>query len=433
MPGKEFEVNQTSVSCGFIGSGAEDANLLCFDQSNNTGKCEGDSGGPSFAMIDGARTQVGITSFGDPMCKKFGGDTRTDAAKLFIISHVPELQGSCTQDTASAVCGARKTATRTRASASRGRTRRSASARPARRATSARPRSARRAPTGCAAREPASSAAIRAVAAQMASTASTPAAPPARAGPTAAAAAEAAARRPCSWALRSSASAYAVVGAAASSSAVRWSCWAVGSSWRGSVRGVGRFVVAWVGSSWRGSVRRGVGRFVVAWGRSWWRGSVRGGVGRFRRGVGPTRCRAIRRGRRRFVSLPAGDSTRQVCYRSSAWLRTTAAASRGSVRSSLSETNPKISLGRSRRCRACGPADRASTSAETITVARAAPMLVLARPDKRLCATDTDSRACRSHCMALGCAQERQAHSATGRPSTRHTATTAAYLRSPGT
>lgn len=105
MPGKQFEVNQTSVSCDFIGSGATNDNLLCFDQKNGTGKCEGDSGGPSFAMIDGQLTQVGITSFGDPMCAKFGGDTRTDAARFFIISHVPEAQGVCTAETVDAVCG----------------------------------------------------------------------------------------------------------------------------------------------------------------------------------------------------------------------------------------------------------------------------------------------------------------------------------------
>jgi hypothetical protein len=105
MPGKEFEVTQKSVSCGFIGSGALDANLLCFDQTGGQGTCEGDSGGPMFAMIGGTRTQVALTSFGDPMCAKFGGDTRTDAAKLFVISHVPELQGPCTDTNASSVCG----------------------------------------------------------------------------------------------------------------------------------------------------------------------------------------------------------------------------------------------------------------------------------------------------------------------------------------
>jgi len=105
MPGKEFEVSQRSVSCGFIGSGALDANLLCFDQSGGMGTCEGDSGGPMFATIDGTVTQVALTSFGDPMCAKFGGDTRLDAGKLFIISHVPELQGPCTDSNASSVCG----------------------------------------------------------------------------------------------------------------------------------------------------------------------------------------------------------------------------------------------------------------------------------------------------------------------------------------
>ncbi len=100
--GIEYVVEQTSVSCA--GGGGSDADLLCFSQGNGRGKCEGDSGGPSFAMIDGKPVQVGITSFGDQDCAQFGADTRTDAERAFLVEHIPALQcqadGSCT-----AACG----------------------------------------------------------------------------------------------------------------------------------------------------------------------------------------------------------------------------------------------------------------------------------------------------------------------------------------
>jgi hypothetical protein len=85
--GTEYVVQQTSVSCNSaIGT---NANLLCYDQSNGKGKCNGDSGGPSFAMINGKRVEVGITSFGDQNCAQFGADTRVDAEEAFITAHVP--------------------------------------------------------------------------------------------------------------------------------------------------------------------------------------------------------------------------------------------------------------------------------------------------------------------------------------------------------
>jgi hypothetical protein len=85
------------VACSSFGAGS-DLNLLCFNQTNGTGKCEGDSGGPSFAMVNGQQMQVGITSFGDQQCAQFGADTRTDAEMDFLMQHVPELK-PCTKDT----------------------------------------------------------------------------------------------------------------------------------------------------------------------------------------------------------------------------------------------------------------------------------------------------------------------------------------------
>ncbi len=69
-----------------------DANLLCFNQTMGKGKCEGDSGGPSFAMLNGELTIVGTTSFGDNNCVQFGTDTRTDAEHDFLVGKVPSLE-----------------------------------------------------------------------------------------------------------------------------------------------------------------------------------------------------------------------------------------------------------------------------------------------------------------------------------------------------
>ncbi len=92
--GIEEVVQQTSTSCATV-DGMDigmDANLLCYLQTSDTGKCEGDSGGPSFAMINGKLVEVGITSFGDQTCGNYGADTRTDAEKDFLLQHVPGLQ-----------------------------------------------------------------------------------------------------------------------------------------------------------------------------------------------------------------------------------------------------------------------------------------------------------------------------------------------------
>jgi hypothetical protein len=95
--GVEYVVQQASVTCAsFSGGSLKDVNLLCYNQGSGTGKCNGDSGGPSFAMIDGRMTQVGITSFGDSNCAQFGADTRTDVEKAFLLQYIPQLE--CTTD-----------------------------------------------------------------------------------------------------------------------------------------------------------------------------------------------------------------------------------------------------------------------------------------------------------------------------------------------
>lgn len=103
--GVEFELtNHVSVSCPTLGIGA-DANLLCFSQTDNKGTCLGDSGGPSFAMIDGRRTVVGVTSFGDQQCAEFGAATRTDIEQAFFAMYAPDI-GGCQGDSD---CPANKT------------------------------------------------------------------------------------------------------------------------------------------------------------------------------------------------------------------------------------------------------------------------------------------------------------------------------------
>ncbi len=101
--GTLYTVMQSLSSCASIGLGsAEDANLLCYSQTNGKGKCSGDSGGPSFAQIDGETVEVGETSFGDPNCAQYGTDTRIDAEKAFLLANIPSLQ-TCNSDSD---CGA---------------------------------------------------------------------------------------------------------------------------------------------------------------------------------------------------------------------------------------------------------------------------------------------------------------------------------------
>lgn len=46
--------------------------------------CNGDSGGPAFANVNGEMLVAGVTSYGDENCTQFGVDTRVDAFASFI-------------------------------------------------------------------------------------------------------------------------------------------------------------------------------------------------------------------------------------------------------------------------------------------------------------------------------------------------------------
>lgn len=87
--------HRTSTSCTQFAH--SDINLLCFSQTDDRGKCKGDSGGPSFAKIDGRLAVVGVTSFGDKDCAIMGADTRTDVEREFLAEKVPSV-GGCVAD-----------------------------------------------------------------------------------------------------------------------------------------------------------------------------------------------------------------------------------------------------------------------------------------------------------------------------------------------
>jgi uncharacterized protein (TIGR03382 family) len=99
--GRAYELTgRSSTSCGAFGE--SDELLLCFDQTDGRGQCFGDSGGPTFAVIDGVATQVGVTSFGDQSCSFFGAETRVDAEHAWLVQHVGAIELRCVHDGACA-------------------------------------------------------------------------------------------------------------------------------------------------------------------------------------------------------------------------------------------------------------------------------------------------------------------------------------------
>ena len=113
--GVEYVLNgKKTLSCdSTLGPPFSDTNLLCWAQGSGTsisGKCEGDSGGPSFTTINGVKKQVGITSLGipqtqsapgaPPVCDGWGADTRVD----HIISWLDSTIGDELKCAADGVC-----------------------------------------------------------------------------------------------------------------------------------------------------------------------------------------------------------------------------------------------------------------------------------------------------------------------------------------
>lgn len=85
---------QEVVPCEEVFAPLDDT-LLCYDQRAGSGKCGGDSGGPSF---DGAGVVVGLTSFGDPNCTEFGADTRVSRELDFIDAALNDALLVCEPD-----------------------------------------------------------------------------------------------------------------------------------------------------------------------------------------------------------------------------------------------------------------------------------------------------------------------------------------------
>jgi hypothetical protein len=96
--------NKGTVPCASIGG--SDANLICFDQSDGKGSCNGDSGGPAFSVTGGTNTVAGVTSFGDQNCVQIGAYTRLTAEIAFFDQQMLAA-GACAADgVCTPACGA---------------------------------------------------------------------------------------------------------------------------------------------------------------------------------------------------------------------------------------------------------------------------------------------------------------------------------------
>jgi hypothetical protein len=100
--GPERTVDRKSITCAAFGLG--DATFTCVDQNDGQGICEGDSGGPAFAMVDGVRMQVAVNSVGAQGCTIASALMRTGAGKDFLLANAPEA--FCVADAScNASCG----------------------------------------------------------------------------------------------------------------------------------------------------------------------------------------------------------------------------------------------------------------------------------------------------------------------------------------
>ncbi|NUP06973.1 MAG: serine protease [Polyangiaceae bacterium] len=71
--------------------------------------CNGDSGGPAFAEVNGELLLAGVTSYGDANCTQYGVDTRVDAFASFIgVSNTPPTSDPCNGETWEGRCDGKK-------------------------------------------------------------------------------------------------------------------------------------------------------------------------------------------------------------------------------------------------------------------------------------------------------------------------------------
>jgi hypothetical protein len=90
---ENYLANKVTESCAAIS--ADDTNFLCWSQTDKTGTCEGDSGGPAFVDVAGVQTIVGVTSMGDKACALWGEDNRPEVELAFLDSVICASDGVC--------------------------------------------------------------------------------------------------------------------------------------------------------------------------------------------------------------------------------------------------------------------------------------------------------------------------------------------------
>jgi hypothetical protein len=103
-----MHVTELTNQLSFLGNQAPDTTIqIGFDQSNGTGTCEGDSGGPAYFGSGASRRVVGVTSYGDPSCAEYGVSGRVAAVYDTFIAPIlngqPPMQtcDTCTQSAVS--------------------------------------------------------------------------------------------------------------------------------------------------------------------------------------------------------------------------------------------------------------------------------------------------------------------------------------------
>lgn len=85
--------DEPTMACGAL----PDATFLCFDLSDGSGTCSGDSGAASFLDDAGTLVVAGVTSFGDAACTSFAAHVRTDAELPFLDAAMCVIDGYCVE------------------------------------------------------------------------------------------------------------------------------------------------------------------------------------------------------------------------------------------------------------------------------------------------------------------------------------------------
>ncbi len=87
------------LDCAGLGIGSR-AGQICYDEREVGGPCSGDSGGPAFIIRDGQEYVVGVTSWGDSSCVRFGCSVKVDAFQDWIDAFIAAegLKGEACSD-----------------------------------------------------------------------------------------------------------------------------------------------------------------------------------------------------------------------------------------------------------------------------------------------------------------------------------------------